>query len=158
MLGVHWSTVHPPPKYRNRELQDTGEPDAVKAARPVLRGADGKVLRAIGVTRRRPTRHQDRRVRLREGQLPAAGADGGGSSRAPPPLPGQAQPASPARLVGGLALGAGHRQRGDSAPSVGGRLRLQLLPQGREAQGRPVRRGGVGSAHAAQGGVRWIGR
>ena len=77
---------------------------------------------------------------------------------AAPPLPRQAQPASPARLVGGLALGAGHRQRGDSAPSVGGRLRLQLLPQGREAQGRPVRRGGVGSAHAAQGGVRWIGR
>ncbi len=33
----------------------TGEPDAVKAARPVRRGADGKVLRATGVTRRRPT-------------------------------------------------------------------------------------------------------
>ena len=33
----------------------TGEPDAVKAARPVWRGADGKVLRATGVTRRRPT-------------------------------------------------------------------------------------------------------
>ena len=28
------------------ELQDTGEPDAVKVARPVRRGADGKVLRA----------------------------------------------------------------------------------------------------------------
>ena len=36
----------------------TGEPDAVKAARPVRRGADGKVLRATGVTRRRPTLHQ----------------------------------------------------------------------------------------------------
>ena len=35
----------------------TGEPDAVKVARPVRRGADGKVLRATGVTRRRPTLH-----------------------------------------------------------------------------------------------------
>ena len=33
----------------------TGEPDAVKAARPVRRGADGKVLRYRGVTRWRPT-------------------------------------------------------------------------------------------------------
>ena len=29
-------------------------------SRPVRRGADGKVLRATGVTRRRPTRHDDR--------------------------------------------------------------------------------------------------
>ena len=29
----------------------------MKAARPVRRGADGKVLRATGVTRRRPTLH-----------------------------------------------------------------------------------------------------
>ena len=36
-------------------MRVTGEPDAVKAARPVRRGADGKVLRATGVTRRRPT-------------------------------------------------------------------------------------------------------
>ena len=35
----------------------TGEPDALKGARPVGRGADGKVLRATGVTRRRPTLH-----------------------------------------------------------------------------------------------------
>ena len=41
---------------------DTGEPDAVKAARPVRRGADGKVLRATGVTRRRPTLHENRQV------------------------------------------------------------------------------------------------
>ena len=38
--------------------KDTREPDAVKVARPVRRGADGKVLRQHGVTRRRPTRHQ----------------------------------------------------------------------------------------------------
>ena len=55
----------------------------------------------------RPGLHQDRRVRLREGQLPAAGADGRGCPCAPPPLPGQAQPAPPARLLGGLALAAG---------------------------------------------------
>ena len=30
----------------------------MKAARPVRRGADGKVLRATGVTRRRPTLHR----------------------------------------------------------------------------------------------------
>ena len=29
-------------------------------SRPVRRGVDGKVLRATGVTRRRPTRHDDR--------------------------------------------------------------------------------------------------
>ena len=28
-----------------RHCNDTGEPDAVKVARPVRRGADGKVLR-----------------------------------------------------------------------------------------------------------------
>ena len=31
----------------------------MKAARPVRKGADGKVLRATGVTRRRPTLHYD---------------------------------------------------------------------------------------------------
>ena len=41
----------------------TGEPDAVKAARPVRRGADGKVLRAAGVTRRRPTLPLTQKVR-----------------------------------------------------------------------------------------------
>ena len=41
----------------------TGEPDAVKAARPVRRGADGKVLRATGVTRRRPTLPLTQKVR-----------------------------------------------------------------------------------------------
>ena len=41
----------------------TGEPDAVKAARPVWRGADGKVLRATGVTRRRPTLPLTQKVR-----------------------------------------------------------------------------------------------
>ena len=58
----------------------------------------------------------------------------------------------------GLALGAGHRGRGDSPPAIGGRLRLPVLSQGQEAAGRPVRRRGVGQADAAQGGVRWIGR
>ena len=47
----------------------------------------------------RPGLHQDRRVRIREGQLPAAGADGGGGPGAPSPLPRQAQPAAPARLL-----------------------------------------------------------
>ena len=41
----------------------TGEPDAVKAARPVWRGADGKVLRATGVTRRRPTLLSEKTVK-----------------------------------------------------------------------------------------------
>ena len=76
---------------------------------------------------------------------------------AAPPLPRQAQPASPARLLGRLALGARHRQRGDCPPPVRGRLRLPVLAQGRQAQGRPVRRGGFRLAHPAQGGVRWIG-
>ena len=45
MLGVRWSRVNRQPKYPDCELQDIGEPDAVKVARPVRRGADGKVLR-----------------------------------------------------------------------------------------------------------------
>ena len=52
----------------------------------------------------------------------------------------------------------GIERGGDRSPPVGGRLRLPVLPQGQEAAGRPVRRRGVGQAHAAQGGVRWIGR
>ena len=44
-------------------MRVTGEPDAVKAARPVRRGADGKVLRATGVTRRRPTLPLTQKVR-----------------------------------------------------------------------------------------------
>ena len=35
----------------------TGEPDALKGASPVRRGAEGKVLRIIGATRRQPTLH-----------------------------------------------------------------------------------------------------
>ena len=31
-------------------------------------------------------------------------------------------------------------------------------PKAQEAAGRPLRRGGIGQADAAQGGVRWIGR
>ena len=41
--------------------------------------------------------------------------------------------AAPARLLGGLALGAGHRRRGDRSPPIGGRLRLPVLSQGQEA-------------------------
>ena len=33
----------------------SGEPNAVKGAHPVRKGADGKVLRATGVTRGQPT-------------------------------------------------------------------------------------------------------
>jgi len=40
-----------------RPFFDTGEPDDAKVSRPVRRGADGKVLRPRGVTRRRPTLH-----------------------------------------------------------------------------------------------------
>ena len=98
------------------------------------------------------------RVRLREGLLPPAGAVGGGGPGSPSPVPRQAQPAPPPRLLGGLALAAGHRGRGDSPPAIGGRLRLPVLSQGQEAAGRPLRRRGVGQADAAQGGVRWIGR
>ena len=78
---------------------------------------------------------------------------------APPPFPRQAQPAAPARLLGGLALAAGPGQRGDRPPPVRRRLRLPVLPQGRHAPRRPLRRGGVGLAHPAQGGRRdrWIG-
>ena len=43
-------------------------------------------------------------------------------------------------------------------PAIGRRLGLPVLPQGPEAEGRPLRRGGVGAADAGQGGVRWIGR
>ena len=86
----------------------------------------------------RPGLHQDRRVRLREGQLPAAGADGRGRPCAPPPLPRQAQPAAPARLLGRLALAAGPGQRGDRPPPVRRRLRLPVLPQGRKAPGGPL--------------------
>ena len=49
----------------------------------------------------------------------------------------------------GLALAAGPGQRGDSPPPVRRRLRLQVLPQGRQAPGRPLRRRGVGLAHPA---------
>ena len=52
----------------------------------------------------------------------------------------------------------GFERGGDSPPAIGRRLRLPVLPQGPEAQGRPLRRGGIGQADAAQGGVRWIGR
>ena len=52
----------------------------------------------------------------------------------------------------------GLNERGDSSPPVRGRLGLQVLPQGQEAPRRPVRRRGVGLAHAPQGGVRWIER
>ena len=90
--------------------------------------------------------------------LPAAGAVGGGGPGPAPPLPRQAQPAAPPRLLGGLALGAGPVRRGDRSPAIGRRLGLPVLPQGPEAEGRPLRRGGVGAAHAGQGGVRWIGR
>ena len=65
------------------------------------------------------------------------------------PLPRQAQPAAPPRLLGRLALGAGPERRGDIPPAIGGRLRLPVLPQGRQAPRRPLRRGGVGPAHAA---------
>ena len=67
-------------------------------------------------------------------------------------------PLPPARLLGGLALAAGPGRRGDRPPPVGGRLRLPVLPQGRQAPGGPLRRRGVGLAHPAQGGgERWIG-
>ena len=106
----------------------------------------------------RPGLHEDRGVFLREGLLPSAVAVGGGGPGPAPPLPRQAQPAAAPRLLGRLALGSGHRGGGDSPIAIGGHLRLQVLPQGQEAAGGPVRRGGVGKAHAAQGGVRWIGR
>ena len=51
--------------------------------------------------------HQDRGVRIREGLLPPAGAVGGGGPGSPSPVPRQAQPAAPARLLGRLALAAG---------------------------------------------------
>ena len=107
----------------------------------------------------RPGLHQDRRVLILERQLPAAGADGRGSSRAASSLPGQAQPAAPARHLGGLAPAAGPGQRGDRAPAIGRRLRLPVLPQGGHAPRRPLERGGLGLADPAQGagGRRWIG-
>ena len=90
--------------------------------------------------------------------VPSAGPEPGGGTGAPPPFPRQAQPAAPARLLGRLALGAGHRRGGDSPAAIGGSVRLPVLPQEPEAQGGPVRRGGVRTAGVAQGGVRWIGR
>ena len=50
-------------------------------------------------------------------------------------------------------------RRGDRSPPIRRCLRLPVLPQGRQAPRRPVRRGGVGAAHAGRsGGDRWIGR
>ena len=106
----------------------------------------------------RPGVHENGGVRIREGLLPPAGAVGGGCPGSPPPIPRQAQPAAPPRLLGRMALGAGPERRGDRSASVRGRLGLQVLPQGQEAARRPVRRRGVGPADAARGGVRWIGR
>ena len=109
-----------------------------------------KIAPPAGVGRlARPRVHQNRRVRIREGQLPPAGAGRGGGPRAAPPLPRQEKPAPSARLLGRVALAAGTGQRGDSPPPVRRRLGLPVLPQGRQAPGRPLRRGGVGLAHPA---------
>ena len=138
----------------------SGRLQAVRRSPRDHRDLDDQDRPAAGLRRlARAGLHQDRRIRLREGQLPAAGAVGGGGPGAPPPFPGQAQPAPPARLLGGLALAAGLGRRGDRPPPVGGRLRLPVLPQGRQAPRRPLRRRGVGLAHPAQGGggQRWIG-
>ena len=117
-----------------------------------------KIARLPGDRRlARPGVHENGGVRLREGLLPPAGAVGGGGPGSPSPFPRQAQPASPPRLLGRLALGTGPERRGDRSASVRGRLGLQVLPQGQEAARRPVRRRGVGPADAARGGVRWIG-
>ncbi len=54
-LKVHGGSWKP-----RKQKITTGEPDAVKAARPVRREADGKVLRATGVTRLRPTLQREK--------------------------------------------------------------------------------------------------
>ena len=98
----------------------------------------------------RPRVYETGGVWLREGLVPPADAVGGGGPRLAPPLPRPAQPPAPASLLGQLALGAGHRRGGDTPPSVGRRLRLQVLPQGRQAPRGPVGRRCVEKADAAQ--------
>ena len=83
---------------------------------------------------------------------------GGGGSGAPPPLPRQGQPRCPFTAPGLAGSGSEGSRMGKSCRSSRSEYPLTGAPQGPEAEGRPVRRGGVGPAHAASGGVRWIGR
>ena len=118
----------------------TGEPDAVKVARPVRRGADGKVLRATGVTRRRPTLHSSV-VRpaevLRPAVIEAVPSITGGALRQS--LRGAALPPLRTRRDAGGLAGVSRRPHpaADPAPH----------PPGRHTPGRPHRgaQGGPGS-------------
>ena len=82
----------------------------------------------------------------------------GGGPGSPSPLPRQAQPAAPARLLGRTGSGSGASNEEEIVPlqSVGVSA-YRCSPKAKKLQRRPLRRRGVGQAHAAQGGVRWIG-
>ena len=72
------------------------------------------------------------------GLVPAAGPDGTGGARAPPPIPRQEKPTAPAPLLGRLALGARPEARRDSAAPVRRRPRIPVLPQRRTAPRTPL--------------------
>ena len=100
----------------------------------------------------RPGLHQDRRVRIREGQLPAAGADGRGRPCAPPPLPRQAQPAARCTGPGRTGSGGGAWTTGRSSPCN----RSASPPTG--APPRPARSGRTSRARWRRAGSPYPGR
>ena len=64
--------------------------------------------------------------------FPAAGAERRGCPGAAPPLPGQAQPAATAPLLGRVALAQGPRRGRDSPAPERGHLRLQGAPKAKK--------------------------
>ena len=145
-----------------------GRRDGAQRGLPAVRGAlrdhrnvDDQDSPPAGVRRlARSGVHQDGGVRLREGQRsccwrsrrrrlrPCTTASSTSAARCPSTAPGPA----------GSGSGACPRGRSFPCESVGVSA-YRCSPKAAEAPRRPLRRGGVGAAHAGRsGGDRWIGR